>query len=155
MAISVAALDAPTTAQIAELADLFDQYRTHYGQPTVSEQSVAWLQRNIGSGLLDVFGAKMDGELVGFAITMDIPASLRLGHYWQIKDLFVVPQRRRLGVARALLSVVRTSAVAAGALRLVLQTELDNSHALRLYEESGFIALDGYRALVLPLTEDA
>ncbi len=144
-------LNAPTTAEIAEFADLFDQYRGHYGQAADYEQSVAWLQRNVSSGPLKVFSAEIDRKMVGFAITMDIPASLRLGHYWQIKDLFVVPQSRRVGVARALLSRVRSSAVAAGALRIVLQTELDNSNALRLYEESGFITLDGYRSLVLPL----
>ena len=131
----VRALNAPTPAEIEGLADLFDRYRAHYVEGVDASQSRRWLQRNIGSGRLDAFVAESDGELVGFAITMDVPASLRLGHFWQIRDLFVVPHRRRLGVARALLDHIRSAATAAGALRLVLQTELDNTSALRLYEE--------------------
>jgi hypothetical protein len=40
---------------------------------------------------LAAFIAEMQGEQIGFAVTMDVPASLRLGHYWQIRDLFVAP----------------------------------------------------------------
>ncbi len=150
----ITAQEGPTRAQIAQIADLFDQYRAHYGEPADSAQSIAWLQRNISNGVLDVFTAEANGEMVGFAITMTIPASLRLGHYWQIKDLFVVPELRHVGVGRALLDHLRSAATASGALRLVVQTEMDNSNALRLYESSGFVALDDYRSLVLPLASD-
>jgi ribosomal protein S18 acetylase RimI-like enzyme len=153
-AVVVTALEKPTTAQFGQTADLFDQYRAHYGEAADPERSLAWLERNFSSGVLDVFTAEVGGEMVGFAITMAIPASLRLGHYWQIKDLFVVPQWRRVGIARALLDHLRSGAVAAGALRLVLQTETDNLDALRLYEGSGFVALEGYRSLMLPLACD-
>jgi RimJ/RimL family protein N-acetyltransferase len=68
---------------------------------------------------------------------MDVPASLRLAHCWQIRDVFVLPTHRRLGVGRAILASVREAAIAAGALRLVLQTEDDNDPALRLYADSG------------------
>jgi GNAT superfamily N-acetyltransferase len=44
-----------------------------------------------------VFVAEDNGGLVGFAITMEVPASLRLAHFWQIRDLFVLPTHRRLG----------------------------------------------------------
>jgi hypothetical protein len=40
---------------------------------------------------LAAFIAEMQGEQIGFAVTMDVPASLRLAHYWQIRDLFVAP----------------------------------------------------------------
>jgi GNAT superfamily N-acetyltransferase len=73
-----------------------------------------------------VFIAEDSGRFVGFAITIEIPASLRLARYWQIRDLFVLPAHRRLGVGRALLASVRAAAIASGALRLVVQTEDDN-----------------------------
>jgi ribosomal protein S18 acetylase RimI-like enzyme len=82
---------------------------------------------------------------------MEIPASLRLAHYWQIRDVFVLPADRRLGVARALLASVRAAAIASGALRLVLQTENDNDPALSLYTDSGYVPIRGYRSLMLPL----
>jgi GNAT superfamily N-acetyltransferase len=76
---------------------------------------------------------------------------LRLAHFWQIRDLFVLPTHQRLGVGRAILASVREAAVASGALRLVLQTEDDNDPALRLYADNGYALIKGYCSLVLPL----
>jgi GNAT superfamily N-acetyltransferase len=152
--VLVRLLEAPTQAEIAALAGLFDQYRAHYSQAIQAGQSASWLQGNLRSGRLTAFIAETEGELIGFAATMDVPASLRLGHYWQIRDLFVVPSRRRLGVARILLDRIRSSATAAGALRLAIQTEVDNVGAMRLYEERGFAPVEGYRGLTLPLVAD-
>ena len=42
-------------------------------------------------------------------------------------------------------------AIAAGALRIVLQTEADNTPALCLYAESGYAAVEGSCSLTLPL----
>lgn len=70
----------------------------------------------------------------------------------QIRDLFVLPHHRRLGVGRALLDFLRVASVAAGALRLALQTENDDDPALRLYAESGYTSVEGYRSLTLPLS---
>ena len=152
--VLVRPLEAPTEAEITELAGLFDQYRAHYGQAIQAGQSASWLRHNLRSGRLTAFIAEMQGELIGFALTMDVPASLRLGHYWQIRDLFVAPSGRRLGVARVLLDGIHSSATAAGALRLAVQTEVDNASAMRLYEESGFTPVEGYRGLALPLVPD-
>ena len=43
--------------------------------------------------------------------------------------------------------------LAAGAVRLVLQTEEDNDAALRLYTDRGYSAIEGYRSLALPLSD--
>jgi GNAT superfamily N-acetyltransferase len=148
---SVRALAAPTPAEIEALAAIFDQYRGHYDEAPDTTRSAAWLGENLRTGRLGAFVAEGGGRLVGFAITTEVPASLRLGHFWQVRDLFVLPTHRRLGVARALLAAVREAAIATGALRLVVQTEDDNDPALRLYAESGYAAIEGYRSLMLPL----
>lgn len=149
--VSVRALTTPTPGEIDALAAIFDRYRAHYGEPSDASRSAAWLAENLGTGRLGAFVAEDDGRLVGFAITTEVPASLRLGRFWQIRDLFVLPPDRRLGVARALLAAVREAAIATGALRLVVQTEDDNDPALRLYADSGYAAIEGYRSLMLPL----
>lgn len=136
---------------MAQLAVLFDEYRAHYGELPDPDQSSAWLQENIRFGILNVFAAEIDAEMVGFATTVVNPASLRLGHYWQIRDMFVAPRWRRTGIARALLAHVRQEAKADGALRLALQTEADNVTALDLYRTSGFVDVEGYKLLVLAL----
>jgi GNAT superfamily N-acetyltransferase len=151
--ISVRLLAPPTDEEIEGLAEMFDQYRVHHGEASDATQS-AWLDENLSPGRLCAFVAECGGKLIGFAITMELPASLRLTHFWQIRDLFVVPTHRRLGVARTLLASVREAAIASGALRLVVQTEDDNDPALRLYTNNGFAPIEGYRSLVLPLTPE-
>ena len=130
--------------------ELFDKYRAHYGEASYSFQAIGWLEQNLGSHLR-AFVAEDSGRFVGFAITMEVPAFLRLAHFWQIRDLFVLPTHRRRGVGRALLSSVRAAAIASGALRLVVQTEEDNDPALRLYTDSGYALINGYCSLMLPI----
>jgi GNAT superfamily N-acetyltransferase len=147
---SVRPLARPARSEIDALAELFDRYRTHYGEAS-DVRSASWLDENLSTSRLRVFVAEDSARFIGFAVTMDVPASLRLAHFWQIRDLFVLPTHRRLGVGRALLASVREAAIASGALRLVLQTEDDNDPALRLYADSGYTLIVGYCSLMLPL----
>ena len=149
--VSIRTLAAPTRREIEALAEIFDQYRAHYGEGADASRSARWLGENLSTSRLRVFVAEDNERFVGFAITMEVPASLRLAHFWQIRDLFVLPTHRRLGVGRALLASVRAAAIASGALRLVLQTEDDNDPALRLYADSGYAMIKGYCSLMLPL----
>lgn len=157
-AASVRTLTAPARSEIEALAAIFDEYRAHYGEPPDASRSLPWLEENLGAGRLRVFVAEDAGEIVGFATAVEVPASLRLSRFWQIRDLFVVPTHRRRGIGRALLAFIRAAATESGALRLVLQTEKDNDAALRLYSESGYAPVDGYSSLMLsigPETEAA
>lgn len=153
--VSVRALAAPARGEIEALAEIFDQYRVHYGEAFHASRSASWLDEHLGTGRLRVFVAEESARFVGFAVTMDVPASLRLGHFWQVRDLFVLPTHRRLGVGRALLESVRAAAIAASALRLVVQTEDDNEPALRLYADGGYALIKGYCSLMLPLENPA
>jgi GNAT superfamily N-acetyltransferase len=153
-AISVRALAPPTRGEIEMLAEMFDQYRVHYGEDADATRSARWLHENLSTNRVRAFVAEDNGKLIGFAITVELPASLRLTHFWQIRDLFVLPTHRRLGVARTLLASVREAAIASGAIRLVVQTEEDNDPALRLYSDSGYAPITGYRALMLPLSPE-
>jgi GNAT superfamily N-acetyltransferase len=152
--VSVRALADPTRREIEALAEIFDQYRAHYGEASDAFRSASWLDENLTTSRLRAFVAEDSARFVGFAITMDVPASLRLTHFWQIRDLFVLPTYRRLGVGRALLASVREAASASGALRLVLQTEDDNNPALRLYADSGYAPIRGHCSLMLPLGQE-
>jgi GNAT superfamily N-acetyltransferase len=152
--VQVRSLDRPTEAEIVALAGIFEAYRAHDGEEIKPAGSATWLAEPLGSGRLTAFVAELDGQLLGFATTLDVPASLRLGHDWQVRDLFVVADRRRLGIGRALLAAIRESATSAGAVRLSVQTEHDNAAARHLYEVSGFAPVDGYVGLSLPLEQD-
>jgi GNAT superfamily N-acetyltransferase len=152
--VSVRALIAPARREMEALTEIFDQYRAHYGEAADAARSACWLDENLRTSRLRVCVAEETGRFVGFAITMDVPASLRLAHFWQIRDLFVLPTHRRLGVGRALLASVREAAIASGALRLVVQAEDDNDPALRLYADSGYALIKGYCSLMLPFVPE-
>jgi GNAT superfamily N-acetyltransferase len=132
-------------------AELFDRYRVHYGQPAEPKRSEAWLIEATTSGPMRAFLASVDAAPAGICLVAICPASLSLGEFWLVRDLYVEPQSRRAGVARALLDAVRVAATERGAGRLTLQTEDDNEAALRLYEGYGFRPTTGLRSLTLPL----
>jgi ribosomal protein S18 acetylase RimI-like enzyme len=123
---------------IAELTSLFELYRIHYGQSPASAATGAWVGEMARSGELRFYGAYHGPGMVGFAAIHQVPASLRLGRFWQLRDLFVDPAVRRQGVARRLVETIKEAARDAGALRLSLQTEPDNAAALALYRQCGF-----------------
>jgi ribosomal protein S18 acetylase RimI-like enzyme len=56
----------------------------------------------------------------------------------RVQDLFVAPEHRRQGVARALLQHAATLGRARGANRLQLETDTDNLAARSLYASFGF-----------------
>jgi len=149
--VTVTALTKPAADQLADVAEVFDQYRRHYGQPVVAGQTLAWLSDHTGHGRLSVFVAHVGEDLAGLATTVVVPASLRLGCSWQLRDLYVVPGARRRGAARALVGAVRQAATAAGAIRLSVQTEPGNIAALQLYRTSGFVPVEDIKILALPL----
>jgi len=154
LASSVRILTAPTRSEVESLAEVFDQYRALYGEPSDTASSRRWLEQWLDSGRLRAFVAEDDGKLVGFASAIEVPASLRLAHFWQIRDLFVLPAHRGLGVGHAILASVRAAAVESGAVRLTVQTESDNVAALRLYADGGYTLINGYCHLTLPLDSE-
>lgn len=131
--------------------ELFDRYRVHYGQAADQDRSRTWLTDATTTGPMRAFLARVDGVAAGICLIAICPASLTLGEFWMVRDIYVNPRWRRSGVARALLDAVRAAAQQRGASRLTLQTEDDNVAALRLYERFGFGPVTGLRHLTLAL----
>jgi GNAT superfamily N-acetyltransferase len=148
---SVRPLSGSTPSELAAFASIFDAYRNHYDEEIEPGRSASWLAHQLQTGRLHSFVAHDGSATVGFATSIEVPASLRLGHWWQIRDLFVLPEHRRRGIAVALLDAVRAAADASGALRLGLQTEEGNEAALAVYRRAGYVAATGYLNLILPL----
>jgi ribosomal protein S18 acetylase RimI-like enzyme len=128
----------PSHHAFDQVAALFDDYRTHYGQPPSRESTRDWLHDQLAKHAMKVAAAVHADQVCGFITTAVLPASLMLGTAWSIRDLYVAPQHRRSGIARALLQYVIDDARAAGAYRVSLQTETDNTPALTLYAAAGF-----------------
>ena len=145
-----------TDETLAAASGLFNQYRHQYGEPPdADERTLGWLADMVRSNMLMVYTASVDAPAdtppIGLATAHPIPASLVMGRFWQLRDLYVLPGSRRQGTAAALVTAVREAALAAGATRLSLVTEPDNQAALGLYRRLGFIPVEGLTSLSLDL----
>jgi ribosomal protein S18 acetylase RimI-like enzyme len=145
-----------TDETLAAASVLFNQYRHHYGEPpAAADRTIGWLTDMVQSHMLTIYTASVnstaDASPIGLATAHAIPASLVMGRFWQLRDLYVLPGSRRQGAAAALVSAVREAALAAGATRLSLVTESDNQAALGLYRRLGFRSVEGLASLSLDL----
>ena len=123
---------------VAELASLFELYRIHYEQSPAPAATRAWVGEMARSGALEFYGAYRGRRMVGFAAIHQVPASLGLGRFWQLRDLFADAASRRQGIARQLVQTVQQAPGAACAQRLSMQSEPDHAAALALYRQCGF-----------------
>ncbi|MCX5494606.1 GNAT family N-acetyltransferase [Kaistia dalseonensis] len=68
-----------------------------------------YAQTLLGDRTAEIMGARLDGELVAFAVYHDLPDALSGRRIGQIDDLFVIHHARGRGIARALVdSLTRT-----------------------------------------------
>ena len=62
----------------------------------------------------------------------------------EIKRMYVAPAGRGLGLARAMLAHLETTAAAAGTAVMILETGLAQPEAIALYESSGYTPIAGF-----------
>ena len=137
--------------RFGEVAALFEDYRRHYGGGPAPDRSSEWLRQRIDAGELRVWTALREHRVCGLVTVAVLPASIGLGAFAAVRDVYVTPEARRGGVARALLTQVVDHARAAGLTRVSLQTEVTNDGARRLYEGLGFGVVDGLVSMSRPL----
>jgi ribosomal protein S18 acetylase RimI-like enzyme len=82
-------------------------------------------------------GAFVDGQLVGMA-TLRRPPQEKLRHQAKITAMYVAPEHRKLGLARALLEHLLSIAASWGVLDVVLVVTAGNGPARELYTRMGF-----------------
>ena len=133
------------------VAALFDQYRGFYGQPSDLALARDFIRARMERDESVVLLAWIDEQAVGFTQLYPMFSSVSATRVWTLNDLFVTPDARRNGVARALLSAAADFARADGALRLELETDHDNANAQALYRAMGWAAYDGTLRFRLPL----
>ncbi|HEX7342209.1 MAG TPA: GNAT family N-acetyltransferase [Rhodanobacteraceae bacterium] len=122
------------------LVPLFDAYRVFYQQPSDPVLARNFLGERLSRHESVIVLARAHGthQPLGFIQLYPAFSSVVAGRIWILNDLFVAPQARHQGVARALLQRARKHAAATGSIRLVLETGEDNHIAQRLYESTGW-----------------
>lgn len=131
-----------TLADVDVTAVLFDGYRMFYGQvsdPALAREFFGDRLQHDESAILLVEG---DGHAVGFTQLFPSFSSVSAGRVWILNDLYVDPDARRSGAARAMLQSAVEFARGTGALRLELETDRDNHAAQALYRGLGWQSYD-------------
>ncbi|MGY0506029.1 N-acetyltransferase family protein [Luteimonas sp. e5] len=133
-----------TRVRQAELEDvdalvpLFDAFRQFYDQPSDLTRARNWLRARIGANESVVLLAERGEELVGFAQLYPMYSSVQTSSIWVLNDIYVPPEKRRMGIAKALLKAAVEYARNDGASRLQLETGRRNEAARALYRDAGW-----------------
>ncbi|MEX0706707.1 MAG: GNAT family N-acetyltransferase [Woeseia sp.] len=124
---------------VDEVANLFDQYRQFYKKSAEPEGCRRFIAERLANDESVIFAAKLaDGLMAGFTQLYHSFCSVEMADLIYLYDLFVVPEARRQGVAKALMDAAQQHAIRRGASRLQLETATDNRAAQALYEGLGW-----------------
>src|SRR5688500_10952726 len=128
-----------TEGQFEELLPMIAAYQRFYEVEDIDEERNRRFFRRFLAlsehGLL--LGARIDGELAGYACLYWHFSSTRATESVLMNDLYVDPNRRGGGVGRALIEASLAVARERGASHLEWQTAPDNATAQRLYDATG------------------
>jgi GNAT superfamily N-acetyltransferase len=108
-------------------------------------------RRALSMGNRVVLLAESQGQAVGFTQLYPSFSSVSMARVFVLNDLFVASTARRLGVGEALLTAAADHARQLGAVRLSLNTDVQNMPALALYESMGWARDQKYHAYHLSL----
>jgi ribosomal protein S18 acetylase RimI-like enzyme len=121
------------------VAGLFDEYRVFYRQRPNLKRAHRFLHDRLRNGESVVFLAGEGSDPGGFCQLYPTFSSISMTPLWVLNDLYVRPEYRRKGVARALIQHAKKLARKTGAKGIVLETAKDNSAAKQLYKSEGFV----------------
>lgn len=107
-------------------------YETDFRQ-SVLEGDWAWLMDAAHD--VSALVAELNGVVVGFAHLRRLHDTFTAAPAWSLDDLFVLPEHRGAGIARALIEACDATAHAAGGGTLRWITASDNTTAQGLYDK--------------------
>jgi ribosomal protein S18 acetylase RimI-like enzyme len=136
-------IEPASTADVAELAQLFNAYRAFYGQAPEEDRAAAFIHNRVaqssGRYFLAWNEAASGRSAIGFVHLMPSTNTLAMRPIWFLEDLYVDVSARGQGIATALLSYAEEFARSTGAERLTLATAHDNLAAQHIYKKLGYV----------------
>src|SRR5580693_7777890 len=118
-----------TVGDLDLLVPLFDSYRQFYRQPSEPERARLFLLERLERNQSVIFLALEGEAAIGLTQLYPSFSSGAMGRIFILNDLFVAPEARGHGAGSALLHAAADYGRRAGALRLVLSTEITNTTA--------------------------
>jgi ribosomal protein S18 acetylase RimI-like enzyme len=140
-------------ADVEAVAPLFDAYRQFYQRPSDLALARRFVADRLERDESVIFLAERDGRAVGFVQLYPVFSSTAADprRLWLLNDLYVTPEVRGGGVARALMTTARRLAQETGACGLELVTARTNAAAQRLYRSLGWRQDDAFLRFELGL----
>lgn len=121
-----------------QLSHLFDGYRQFYQQAPDLSGASQFIASRLQNNDSVIFVAEDNDQLLGFTQLYPSFSSVSMQRLWVLNDLFIAAEARKMGVAKALMEQARQFAVQTQAKGLMLETDLDNHAAQKLYEQLGY-----------------
>lgn len=131
-----------TSADLEELAVLFDAYRQFYEQHPDLAAAKEFLNQRLINNESVIFMAFDENKAVGFTQLYPIFSSVGLQRTWLLNDLFVSSAARKNGVATALLNAAKEHGIHTGSKWLLLETAPSNNRAQALYKKNGWMKVE-------------
>jgi ribosomal protein S18 acetylase RimI-like enzyme len=129
-----------TLADLASIAPLFNAYRQFYERADDLAVATAFIQERLAKAESVIILALDDAQtVVGFCQLYPTFCSVEAAPIYTLYDLFVSPQARRTGAAKALLQAAHMHAAQTGRVRMDLTTARMNTSAQALYESEDWV----------------
>ena len=123
---------------IDALLPLVQAYRVFYKQLPDMAGERRFLGKHLRDATSSVFFASDGQSALGFVQIFESWSTLRLAPVLILEDLFVKPEARGRGIARALIDAAIAYARETGAAGMFLETAVDNERAQQVYEREGW-----------------
>ena len=133
------------------IAPLFDAYRQFYGKMTDLGAAHTFLSNRLKQDESVIFLAFQDELAIGFTQLYPTFSSVSMAPVYVLNDLYVSSAGRGQGVGTQLLSAAASFAKSAGAVRLNLNTDVQNTIAESVYEAAGWVRDQHYYMYQLDL----
>ncbi|MCU7614998.1 GNAT family N-acetyltransferase [Chryseobacterium sp. GMJ5] len=127
---------------LAQLAELFDQYRIFYHKDSDIPAAKRFLTERIEHKDSEIFVAGEDGNVVGFVQLYPLFSSTRMKRYWLLNDLYVNENYRGKGYSKELIEQAKELAKSTNAGGILLETGKSNDIGNQLYPSCGFELYD-------------
>ena len=126
-------------AEIAQVSQLFDQYRQFYQQQTDIKLAKNFITARMANKSSTIFMAiDNNNKALGFCQLYTRYCSIDATAIIILYDLFVDKNTRNKGIGKALMLKAKEHATAIGASRLDLETAKTNIQAQKLYQALGY-----------------
>jgi ribosomal protein S18 acetylase RimI-like enzyme len=127
-----------TLNDLNSLSELFDLYRIFYQQKSDLSGAREFIKERLNNEESVVFIAFDENNPIGFVQLYPSFSSVSMKRTWVLNDLYVSESVRGKGFGEKLIKKSITFAKDTGAKGILLETNIENVTAQRLYERIGF-----------------